>query len=79
VQGVYFRQSTRAQAQRLALLGYARNLPDGSVEVLVHGGAEAVAELHRWLHRGPSSARVDGVLEIELEPGARSPVRFEIL
>jgi len=80
VQGVYFRQSTRAHAERLALLGHARNLPDGSVEVLVHGEIEAVAELHRWLHRGPSSARVDGVLEIDLEPGAGPPAgRFQVL
>ena len=33
VQGVYFRHSTRLEAERLALSGYARNLPDGSVEV----------------------------------------------
>jgi acylphosphatase len=80
VQGVYFRQSTRVQAERLALLGYARNMPDGSVEVLAHGAAEAVTELHRWLHRGPSSARVDGVLEIDLEPGTASPpVKFQVL
>jgi acylphosphatase len=80
VQGVYFRQSTRVQAERLALFGHARNLPDGSVEVLAHGGAEAVAELHRWLHRGPTSARVDGVLEVELEPDAGPPpAKFQVL
>jgi acylphosphatase len=80
VQGVYFRQSTRAQAQRLALLGYARNMPDGSVEVLAHGVAEAVTELHGWLKRGPSGARVDGVLEIDLEPDAASPLaEFQVL
>ena len=43
VQGVYFRHSTRLEANRLALRGIARNLPDGSVEVLVKGGAGAVA------------------------------------
>jgi acylphosphatase len=78
VQGVYFRQSTRAQAERLALFGYARNLPDGSVEVLAHGKIEAIQELERWLSQGPSSARVDAVLEIELE-SAPSPTKFQVL
>jgi acylphosphatase len=64
VQGVYFRHSTRLEAERLALSGYARNLPDGSVEVSVHGPAAAVGELHEWLHRGPNSARVAAVEEI---------------
>ena len=78
VQGVYFRQSTRVEAERLALKGFARNLPDGSVEVLAQGGAAAVAELHRWLHRGPRSARVEAVLE--LEPGPESiPPSFQVL
>ena len=78
VQGVYFRHSTRVEAERLALKGYARNLPDGSVEVLAQGAAAAIAELHRWLHRGPRSARVEAVLE--LEPGAESiPPRFQVL
>ena len=37
VQGVFFRASTREQAQRLGLRGHARNLPDGRVDVLVVG------------------------------------------
>jgi acylphosphatase len=67
VQGVYFRHSTRGEAERLGIAGYARNLDDGSVEVLAHGDAQAVEELRRWLHRGPGSARVDGVSELLLE------------
>jgi acylphosphatase len=65
VQGVYFRHSTRLEAERLALSGYARNLPDGSVEVLVRGPATAVVQLHGWLHHGPKSARVAAVEEME--------------
>ncbi len=42
VQGVYFRHSTRLEAKRLRLRGLARNLPDGSVEVLAQGAAAAV-------------------------------------
>src|SRR5277367_418161 len=81
VQGVYFRHSTRLEAERLALSGYARNLPDGSVEVAVRGPACAVGELHQWLHRGPKSARVAAVQEMELalDEGGAANERFEVL
>jgi acylphosphatase len=65
VQGVFFRASTRAQALQLGLNGYARNLVDGSVEVLACGDAEAVDALHRWLQHGPPNARVDVVVRSE--------------
>jgi len=61
VQGVFFRASTRFEAERLKITGYARNLPDGRVEVLACGEAEAVDQLRNWLTRGPSQARVEGV------------------
>jgi acylphosphatase len=61
VQGVFFRASTRIEADRLGLDGYARNLPDGRVEVLVVGAEDAVRELGQWLQRGPPQARVDTV------------------
>ena len=78
VQGVSFRHSTRLEANRLALCGIARNLPDGSVEVLVKGGAGAVEELRRWLHRGPKHARVDEVREVPLDEAAPLPEGFLI-
>lgn len=61
VQGVFFRASTREQAVALGIDGHALNLPDGRVEVLAIGDAVALDELERWLWRGPSAARVDGV------------------
>ena len=61
VQGVFFRATTRRQAQDLGLTGHARNLPDGRVEVLVCGEPEAVKQLTEWLRRGPSGAVVTGV------------------
>jgi acylphosphatase len=66
VQGVYFRASTRDKALELALKGYARNLPDGRVEVLAVGGDLAVKELRKWLWIGPPAARVDAVVEQEM-------------
>jgi len=61
VQGVFFRASAREQAHRLGLTGYARNLPDGRVEILVCGAPDAVAELREWLRQGPPTADVTGV------------------
>jgi acylphosphatase len=62
VQGVGFRAATRGQARRLGLRGHARNLPDGRVEVLAAGDAEALEALARWLAHGPPMARVDEVV-----------------
>lgn len=63
VQGVGFRYSTQHEAQRLGLTGYAKNLDDGSVEVVACGEAELVEKLLKWLKDGgPRSARVDRVL-----------------
>jgi acylphosphatase len=61
VQGVFFRASTREQAQTLGVAGYARNLPDGRVEVLACGPLSAVDRLRDWLREGPPGARVTGV------------------
>ncbi len=63
VQGVFFRASTRDLAQRLGLTGHAINLPDGSVEVLVCGDADAIQSMRNWLQRGPRMARVDSLHE----------------
>lgn len=61
VQGVFFRESTRRQAEPLSLTGHAINLSDGRVEVLAHGEPEAISQLEKWLHQGPPAARVDQV------------------
>jgi acylphosphatase len=62
VQGVYFRASTQAEARRLALTGWVRNEPDGSVRVLAEGPRAALEALERWCHHGPAGARVDDVI-----------------
>ncbi len=61
VQGVWFRGSTRSEAQKLGVTGHAVNLPDGSVEVLACGEPQAVDRLRDWLWLGPPAARVDDV------------------
>ena len=61
VQGVYYRMTTKERAQTLGVNGYAKNMPDGSVEVIAHGHRDDVAELMQWLWQGPSGARVTAV------------------
>ena len=61
VQGVFYRASAREQALALGLSGYARNLPDGRVEVLACGSESAIDTFERWLWQGPAGARVDAV------------------
>ena len=80
VQGVYFRHSARLEAKRLNLRGLARNLPDGSVEVLARGSRDAVDALRQWLHRGPARAKVDTVREFDVPESdlAEMPAGFEV-
>jgi acylphosphatase len=61
VQGVFYRASTQQQAQRLNLSGYAKNLPDGRVEVLVVGESSQVDQLVAWLWQGPPASHVTNV------------------
>jgi acylphosphatase len=61
VQGVWFRDSTRRQAQALGVTGYATNLANGDVEVLAYGTQDALDRLHAWLHKGPPLAAVTAV------------------
>lgn len=61
VQGVYYRSAAAAEAQRLLLDGWVKNLADGRVEVVVAGAPEAVATLASWLWQGPPAARVESV------------------
>lgn len=71
VQGVGFRYATVEQGRRLGLDGWARNLPDGSVEVVAAGAPAAVDELVSWCRTGPPSARVASV---DRAPGPAEPL-----
>jgi acylphosphatase len=68
VQGVWFRESARRQAERNGLSGWVRNRPDGSVEAELEGRAVDVELVARWFAHGPSDARVDRVDVTELRP-----------
>jgi acylphosphatase len=59
VQGVGFRWWTNREAERLGIVGTVRNLPDGSVEVMARGTADALQRFERALRRGPPMSQVD--------------------
>lgn len=61
VQGVAYRASACAEAERLGLAGWVRNLPDGRVEALAEGPRARVESLVAWCWRGPPLARVSDV------------------
>lgn len=65
VQGVFFRRATRQYALSLGLVGWARNLPDGRVEVVASGEKAQVQSLCDWLQVGPPHAQV---IEVVCEP-----------
>jgi acylphosphatase len=61
VQGVWYRESMRREAERLGVRGWVRNRADGSVEAVVQGSRDAVEAIIGWAHRGPEHAQVSGV------------------
>lgn len=72
VQGVFYRASAQAEAKLLGVTGYAKNLEDGRVEVLVCGVPEKVDALIEWLWQGPRYAKVTNIEieEINVSPPA---------
>ena len=65
VQGVGFRVTIARAAQSRSVAGWVRNRPDGAVEAVFEGGADAVASLVRLCREGPRGAEVGGVEERE--------------
>lgn len=64
VQGVWFRASTKEQAEQLGINGFVQNEPDGNVYLEAEGNEEELENLVTWLKQGPPAARVDN-LDIE--------------
>jgi acylphosphatase len=61
VQGVGYRDGLRQEAQRRGVAGWVRNRRDGTVEAVLQGPPEGVAELIAWARCGPPASRVDSV------------------
>lgn len=77
VQGVCFRAAASERAHELGVTGWARNLPDGRVEVLASGEGDAVDAFREWLDHGPPTARVDRVEDAVADPGD-APAGFDV-
>jgi acylphosphatase len=77
VQGVGYRYALRQEAQRRGVTGWVRNRTDGSVEAVLQGSPERVAELIAWARRGPPEAHV---VDVHVDPVDDEPPRagFEL-
>ncbi|MBP9094340.1 acylphosphatase [bacterium] len=76
VQGVFYRHSTKQEAQKLGLLGWVRNQADGAVEVLAAGPEPALKCLIDWCEQGPPLSIVDSVEVKWLAPEILSEAKF---
>lgn len=73
VQGVFFRASAKEKADALRLKGWVKNIPDGSVQIVVAGEESSVKQFIAWCKQGPKGARVSDVRVTE-EP---EEIKFE--
>lgn len=73
VQGVFFRDCTKTEADRLGLVGWVRNKRDGSVEAEIEGEKSAVTRMVGWFSNGSPMSRVEDVNfeEIQVEKNER--------
>ena len=77
VQGAFFRESTRRRAEPLGITGYAKNMADGSVQVLACGEPDALNRLTEWLKEGPPMAEVERLDWID--SASKCPESFAVL
>ena len=77
VQGVFYRATAAQRARELGIVGYAKNLADGRVEVLAIGDAGSVEIFVQWLWTGSSASKVTSVEATEVSLSAdQYPARF---
>ncbi len=62
VQGVFFRDFTRREAQARSLNGWVRNMPDGAVEAVFCGDEPNIESMVNWLHQGSPHSIVTSVI-----------------
>jgi acylphosphatase len=76
VQGVFFRDAMRREAQRLGVAGWVRNRSDGTVEAVVQGDPAELDAIVRWARRGPDRAIVELV---EIKPDSGNYTSFDVI
>jgi acylphosphatase len=75
---VFYRDSTRRQAQAIGITGWVRNLYDGRVEVLACGDSRKLETFKKWLEIGPEYAKVTNIEETDKE-SSNIPATFDVL
>jgi acylphosphatase len=78
VQGVAYRYNAMKEAKAISLTGYAKNMADGSVEILAQGEKAEIEAFIEWCKAGPSQARVKDI-KISWELHAEKRDSFEVL
>ena len=78
VQGVFYRSTARRIVERLGILGWIKNLPDGRVEAVFEGLEDNVLEMIEWCRRGSLGAEVESV-EVFWEECKEGFVDFQVL
>ena len=68
VQGVFFRDSTRRKAIELDLVGYAKNMHDGNVEVVAQGDENKLNELIEFIKNNPGRSKVENIKVSDKHP-----------
>ena len=68
VQGVFFRDTCRQEAQRLGVVGWVENAYDGTVVAEFEGSSDAVEAMIAWCRRGPSRAHVERIQVTDRDP-----------
>lgn len=61
VQGIFFRATAKEQADNLGIVGFAKNMPDGSVYIEAEGEKNMLDKFVRWCNKGPTIAQVEKV------------------
>lgn len=77
VPGVFFRQTTKKEAEKLGVFGWARNEADGSVKIVVEGEKTALERLIAWAENDTELAKVEKV-EVECKKATGEFKTFEI-
>ncbi len=78
VQGVFFRQKTKQQAQNLEVTGWVRNLDDGRVEAVFEGKEDSVKALVDFCRKGPRGALITNV-DVEFETFSGEFKNFDVV
>ena len=79
VQGVFYRQSAKEEADRLGLRGWIKNLPGGDVEAMCEGPQASLDAFIYWARRGPPAASVAELNTDEGQPEGELPSPFAVV